>query len=78
MMSRSIDENLKKIVLFSSNYLLLQIWTLKICIHDISKSITARSFKLCQLSIVENLKKKLFFFFELSSFADLDFENLYS
>ena len=26
-----------------------KIWTLKICIHDISKTITARSFKLCQL-----------------------------
>ena len=31
------------------NYLPLQIWTLKICIHDISKIITARSFKLGQL-----------------------------
>ena len=37
---------LRKVVLFFSNYLLLQIWTLKICIHDISKTITARSFKL--------------------------------
>ena len=32
-----------------SNYLPLQIWTLKIGNHDISKSITARSFKLGQL-----------------------------
>ena len=36
-------------VFFFSNYLPLQIWTLKICIHDISKPITARSFKLGQL-----------------------------
>ena len=43
----------KKVVLFFSNYLPLQIWTLKICNHDISKSITARSFKLGQL-IVED------------------------
>ena len=50
MMSRSIGENLKKSYFnFFSNYLPLQIWTLKICIHDISKIITARSFKLCQL-----------------------------
>ena len=33
----------------SSNYLPLKIWTLKICNHDISKTITARSFKLGQL-----------------------------
>ena len=38
----------KKVILFS-NYLPLQIWTLKICNHDISKTITARSFKLGQL-----------------------------
>ena len=31
------------------NYLPLQIWTLKICNHDISKTITAKSFKLGQL-----------------------------
>ena len=49
MMSRSIGENLKNFFLFFSNYLLLQIWTLKMCIHDISKTITARSFKLGQL-----------------------------
>ena len=49
MMSRSIGENLKKSYLFFLNDLTLQIRTLKICNHDISKSITARSFKLCQL-----------------------------
>ena len=56
MMSRSIGENLKnikeKVILFFSNYLPLQIWTLKICNHDISKTITAMSFKLGQL--IEN------------------------
>ena len=40
---------LKKVILFFSNYLPLQIWTLKIYNHDISKTITARSFKLGQL-----------------------------
>ena len=50
MMSRSIGENFKKVILFFSNYLPLQIKTLKICSnHDILKSITARSFKLGQL-----------------------------
>ena len=39
----------KKVVLFFSNYLPLQIWTLKIYNHDISKTITAMSFKLGQL-----------------------------
>ena len=39
----------KKVIVFFSNYLSLQIWTLKILIHDISKSITARSFKLGEL-----------------------------
>ena len=48
MMSRSIGENLKKVILFFLNYLPLQIRTLKICI-DISKSIKARSFNLGQL-----------------------------
>ena len=48
-MSRSIGENLKKSYFIFSNYLPLQIWTLKICNHDISKIITARSFKLGQL-----------------------------
>ena len=60
----------KNVILFFSNYLPLQIWTLKICIHDISKTITARSFKLGQLIeddgriIGENLKKSYFIFFE--------------
>ena len=49
MMRRSIGENLKKVILFFSNYLPLQIWTLKICNHDISNTITARGFKLGQL-----------------------------
>ena len=39
----------KKVILFFLNYLSLQIWTLKLCIHDISKTITAMSFKLGQL-----------------------------
>ena len=39
----------EKVILFFSNYLPLKIWTLKICIHDISKTITAGSFKLGQL-----------------------------
>ena len=39
----------EKVILFFSNYLPLQILTLKICIHDISKTITAGSFKLGQL-----------------------------
>ena len=39
----------KEQIFFFSNYLPLQIWTLIICIHDISKTITARSFKLGQL-----------------------------
>ena len=49
MMSRSIGENLKKSYFFFLNYLPLQIRTLKVCNHDISKSITARSFELGQL-----------------------------
>ena len=40
---------LKKVILFFWNYLPLQIWTLKIFNHDISKTITARVFKLGQL-----------------------------
>ena len=48
-MSRLIGENLRKSYFFSSNYLPLQNWTLKICIHDIPKIITARIFKLGQL-----------------------------
>ena len=39
----------KKVILFFSNNLFLQIWTLKIINHDISQTITARSFKLGQL-----------------------------
>ena len=54
-MSRSIDENLKKVILFFSNYLPLQIWTLKNCIHDFSNTRTARGFKLGQL--IENDEK---------------------
>ena len=70
---------------FFSNYLPLQIWTLKICNPDISKIIAARSFKLGQLIrvmsrlICENLKNSFCCcccFFELSPFADLDFEIL--
>ena len=49
MKSRSIGENKKKVILFLLNYLPLQIWTLKICNHDISKIITASNFKLGQL-----------------------------
>ena len=36
----------KKVILFFLNYLPLQIRTLKICNHDISKIITDRNFKL--------------------------------
>ena len=49
MMSRLIGENLKKKLFFFSSYYPLQIWNLKSCIHDISKTITARSFKFGQL-----------------------------
>ena len=42
----------KKVILLFSNYLSLQNWTLNICNHDISKSITAGSFKLGKL--IEN------------------------
>ena len=49
IMSRSIGEHLKKSYFIFSNYLPLQIWTLKICKPDISKTVRARSFKLCQL-----------------------------
>ena len=41
-------EKIKKKVVFF-NYLPLQIWTLKTCNNDISKTVTNRSFKLCQL-----------------------------
>ena len=78
MMSRSIGENLKKYTFFL-NYLPLQIWTLKICNHDISKTITARSFKLGQLIedneklIRENFKKSYFISFELGSLCTFGF-----
>ena len=49
MMNRLIGESFKKGYFFVSNYLPLHIWTLKIFNHDISKTITARSFKLGQL-----------------------------
>ena len=39
----------RKVIIFFSNYLPLQIRTLKICNHDISKTITPRSIKLGQL-----------------------------
>ena len=39
----------KNVVFFFPNDRPLQIWTLKLCLNDISKSITARCFKLCQL-----------------------------
>ena len=81
MMSRLLGENLKKKgILFFSNYLPLQIWTSKICYHDISKSVTSRSFKLGQLieddDYLLKIKKINIIFFELFPFADLDFENL--
>ena len=40
---------IKKKSFFFSNDPPLQIWTLKLCLNNISKSITARCFKLCQL-----------------------------
>ena len=40
---------LKNVILLFSNYFPLQISTLKICNRDISKTITARNFKLGQL-----------------------------
>ena len=49
MISRLIGEILRKVMLFFSNNLPLQIWTSKICNHDILKTIIARSFKLGQL-----------------------------
>ena len=39
----------EKVILFFLNYLPLQISTLKICNHDILKTLTARNFKLGQL-----------------------------
>ena len=44
----------KNLIIIFLNYLPLQIRTLKICNHYILKSITARSFKLCQL--IENVE----------------------
>ena len=85
-MSRSIGENSKKKLFYLfSNYLLSQIWTLKIYNHDISKTITARSFKLDQLieddekinwSESKNKKKDIIFIFKSSPFADFGFEIL--
>ena len=49
MMRKLIGENKKKSLFVFWNYLPLQISTLKICNHDILKTITARSFKLGQL-----------------------------
>ena len=49
MKRKLIGENLKKSCYIFSNYLLLQIETLKIYNHDISKTITAMSFKLSKL-----------------------------
>ena len=43
--------DLRKSDFIFSNYLPLQIWTLKICYHDISKTIITRSFKLGQLIV---------------------------
>ena len=40
---------IKKKIFYFFEYLPLQIWSLKICNHDISKTITAKSFKLGQL-----------------------------
>ena len=64
---------LKKVMLFLLNYLPLQIWTLKICTHDISKTITARSFNLGLLIEDDELinwlklKKKVILFFRIIS-----------
>ena len=48
-MSRLPGENFQKSYFIFSNYLPLQIWTLKFLNCDISKTIIARSFKLGQL-----------------------------
>ena len=45
----------EKVIFIFSNFLPLQIWTFKICNHDISKTITAINFKLGQL--IENDEK---------------------
>ena len=69
-MRRSIGEKSKKKLCFCSNYLPLQIWTLKFCNHDISKAIIARSFKIGQLieddeeiNIWRKSKKSYYVFF---------------
>ena len=49
MMSRSIGENLKKRLSYFFELSPFADLTLKICIYDISKTITAMSFKLGQL-----------------------------
>ena len=48
-MNRSIGENEKQKLFYFFKLSPFQIWALKICNHDISKTITVRSFKLCQL-----------------------------
>ena len=56
---------------------------MKFCNQDISKSMTARSFKLCQ-QIEENIMSRLLgenlklFFFELLPFENMDIESLIS
>ena len=49
MISRLIGEILRKSNFIFTNYLPLQICTLKNCNHDVAKTIIARSFKLDQL-----------------------------
>ena len=49
MMSRSIGENLKKIYFIFYELYPFADLDFEICNHDISKNITARSFKLGQL-----------------------------
>ena len=49
MMSRSISENLTKNILFYFQLSPFADLDFEICIHDISKTITARSFKHGQL-----------------------------
>ena len=48
-MRKFIGKIKKNVIVLFSHYLPLQIWTLKFCFNDISKSITARRFTLCQL-----------------------------
>ena len=49
MVSRLPNENLKKKVYYFFSYFPLQVLALKTCSQGISKTITASSFKLCQL-----------------------------